>query len=147
MPESTPRYAITADQYTDASRYLQRKLTLQPEWTDHPEAADELRRVHRPDGLARWCEKWLSPQQWRQLKAALRAARHRRRQHSRYPGPDIHLRLQREAALILRDLAKHEGVSRSEFILRHHRQRWLALEDPDDDSHDSDLLTATPRCE
>ncbi len=146
MPESTPRYVITLDEYTDARRYLQRKFALQPEWIDSPEAVDELRRAQGPDALAPWCKKWLSPQQWRQLKAALRAARHRRRQHTRNPGPDIHLRLQREAALMLTALAKHEGVTRSEFILRHHRQHWLALEDPDDDSHDSDLLTATPRC-
>lgn len=147
MSESTPRYVITLDEYTDARRYLQRKLALQPEWIDDPNATEDLRQAHRPPALGRWCEKWFSPAQWWQLKAALRAARHRRRQHTRIPGPDIHLRLQREATLMLTALAKREGVTRSEFILRHHRQHWLALEDPDEESQNADLLTATTRSE
>ena len=139
---NSPRYAITPDEQRDAYRYLQRKLTLDRLWIDDPDAAVELDRQGRDAlTLSQWCQRWLSPAQWQQLKAALRAARHRRRQYHRRRGPDLHLRLEREAAWVLTDLAKQEGLTRSAFILRHHKQAWLDLEEPET------TLTTTPPCD
>ena len=140
---NSPRYAITPDEQRDAYRYLQRKLTLDRLWIDDPDAAVELDRQGRgrPHAQPVVPAMALTGTQWQQLKAALRAARHRRRQYHRRRGPDLHLRLEREAAWVLTDLAKQEGLTRSAFILRHHKQAWLDLEEPET------TLTTTPPCD
>jgi hypothetical protein len=131
MTETTARYVITSEEYSEAHRYLKRKLALNDFGFDAPDARHSLpAQWGDAAALSHWCQRWLSSAQWQQLKAAVRAARHRRRQHSARSGPDLHIRLQREAGWVLTDLARHEGLTRAEFILRHHRQAWLDLPEP-----------------
>ena len=126
------KYVITAADLRAARAYLQRKLALEPFWLEPPQAHDHFPQQSRdPVTLNQWCERWLDQRQWQQLKAAVRAARKRQRQQVGNEGPPVHVTLSRPAWSVLADLAKHDGVTLSEFILRQHYQAWLALETPE----------------
>lgn len=124
-------YAITAGDLPIAIGYLRRKLRLEPFWLQDDQAGEEF-SLHCRDAvtLNAWCQRWLDQSRWRQLKAAIRPARHRQRRQSGQ-GPNIHVSLSRTAGLVLRDLAKRDGVTLSEFIIRYHYQDWLHSDDTD----------------
>ena len=121
------KYLITPQDFYAAYDYLRRKLQLDLFWLDDSQALEQFQSLKRDAvTLNDWCERWLDRRRWAQLKAAIRAARQRqRRRHNAGQGPDIQLRLPRTAGLVLRDLAKRDGITVSEFILRHHYQEWL----------------------
>lgn len=123
------KYVITDADFQAARAYLQRKLTLERFWLEPLEAHHHFPEQSRdPVTLNQWCERWLEPRQWQQLKAAVREARKRQRQQLSQEGPQVHVTLSRQAWWVLADLAKRDGVTLSEFILRQHYQAWLALD-------------------
>ena len=77
---TTPTFAIAPDDLPTALAYVQRKLATEPFWLDNHEAEQQWQGARRDTvTLSHWCERWLTPDQRRQLQAALRAARKRRR--------------------------------------------------------------------
>ncbi len=123
-----PRFTLSTDDYLAAKAYVQRKLATQPYWLDNVEAEDQWAQAKRdPLTLQHWCERWLSDEQLRQLKAALRAARKRLRDRSGTRDPAVNVTLSRPAWLILSALARCDGLTLSDWLIRHHYDEWLKL--------------------
>lgn len=123
-----PRYTLSEDDLPAAKAYVQRKLATQPDWLDNLQAEEEWAQVKRdPLTLGHWCERWLNEAQWRQLKAALRAARKRHRDHSGTRDPAVNVTLSRPAWLILSALARQDGLTFSDWLIRRHHDEWLDL--------------------
>ncbi len=121
-----PRYTLSEGDYPAARAYVQRKLATQPYWLDNLQGEDEWAQVKRdPLTLWQWCERWLDEEQWRQLKAALRAARKRRRERSGMRDPAVNVTLSRKAWLILSELARRDKVTLSDWLIRRHHDEWL----------------------
>jgi hypothetical protein len=123
-----PRYCLSQDDLTAVRAYLQRKLATQPFWLDNLQAEGEWDQAKRdPLTLQHWCERWLDEDQWRALKAAVRAARKRRRDRTGPRTPPVNVTLSRRAWLILSELARHEGLTLSEWLIHRHYEEWLKL--------------------
>ena len=121
-----PRYTLSKDDFPAARAYLQRKLLTQSFWLDGLQAEDEWDHAKRdPVTLNQWCERWLSTDQWQALKAALRAARQRRRQRTGARDPVVHVTLSRPAWLILSSLARRDGLTLSDWLIARHHEEWL----------------------
>ena len=135
---STTRYAITAQELSQARAYLRRKLVFSPYWLDNVDAELQFERLPiELTALNDWCQRWLDNHQWQ----------HRRRQASSDAGPDVHIRLSRQAHSVITALAKRDGITLSQFIVQHHYQAWLDLEPPETVSTTPSTLTTTPRSE
>lgn len=129
MENNNTCYVITPSDLSFARTYLRRKSAMYPNWIETVDAHTSLPDSSRDAiTLSRWCQQWLNPEQWQQLKAAIRAARYRRRQHSSARDPDVHVRLTRRAWKMLSDLAQRDGVTLSDFIVRQHQEAWFDLE-------------------
>ena len=123
-----PPYTLSTDDFLAAKAYVQRKLATQPDWLDNLQAEEQWTKAKRdPPTLGHWCERWLNEPQWRQLKAALRAARKRHRDHSGSRDPAVNVTLSRRAWLILSALARHDGLTFSDWLIRRHHDEWLNL--------------------
>lgn len=121
-------FAITQDDFPTACAYVQRKLADQPFWLDNMEAEQQWRTARRdPVTLAQWCEHWLNAHQRRQLQAALRAARKRRRDRTGSRDPAVNVTLSRQAWRILSDLAQQDGLTLSAWLIARHRDEWLQM--------------------
>ncbi len=123
-----PPYTLSTDDFLAAKAYVQRKLATQPDWLDNLQAEEQWTEARRdPLTLGQWCERWLNEPQWRQLKAALRAARKRHRDRSGTRDPAVNVTLSRPAWLILSALARHDGLTLSDWLIRRHHDEWLNL--------------------
>ena len=121
-------YTLSTDDFLAAKAYVQRKLATQPDWLDNRQAEEQWTDAKRdPLTLGQWCERWLNEDQWRQLKAALRAARKRHRARSGTRDPAVNVTLSRPAWLILSALARHDGLTLSDWLIRRHHDEWLNL--------------------
>jgi macrodomain Ter protein organizer (MatP/YcbG family) len=108
--------------------YVQRKLATQPFWLTEIQAEITWKHARRdPVTLAQWLERWLDPTQRQQLNAALRAARKRRRDGTGERDPAVNVTLSRRAWKILSDLARHDGVTLSAWLIQRHEREWLQL--------------------
>lgn len=118
------RYTPRPEDWASIVAYVQRKLATEPFWlTDTVQAQDHWRQAKRDlITLQQWCEQWLSAEQWQQLKAAVRAARRRRQ---RTGDPPVNVTLSRQAWLIISNLARHDQMTLSEWLIERHYQEWL----------------------
>lgn len=122
------RYTLSTQDVRAVQAYVQRKFATQPYWLDNPQAESEWKTAKRdPVTLKHWCERWLDTDQWRTLKAAVRAARKRRRDRTGTRFPPVNVTLSRRAWSILSDLARHEGLTLSDWLIHRHRDEWLNL--------------------
>jgi len=122
------RYTLSPQDVTAVRAYLQRKLATQPYWLDNLQGEGEWDHAKRdPLTLKRWCERWLDADQWRALKAAVRAARKRRRDRTGTRNPPVNVTLSRRAWSVLSDLARHDGVTLSDWLIHRHHDEWLNL--------------------
>lgn len=122
------RYTLSRDDFLAVKAYVQRKLLTQPYWLDNLQAEGEWAQVkHDPLTLQHWCERWLNEDQWCQLKAAVRAARKRRRDRRGTRHPAVNVTLSRRAWLILSALARRDGLTFSDWLIRRHHDEWLNL--------------------
>lgn len=125
---SRPPYTLSQDDFPAARAYVQRKLAIHPLWLDNLRAEGEWKHAKRdPVTLAQWCERWLNEDQWRQLKAAVRAARKRRRDRTGTRSPAVHVTLSRPAWLLLSELARRDGLTLSDWLIHRHHDEWLNL--------------------
>ncbi len=123
-----PRYTLSEGDFLAARAYVQRKLATELYWLDSLQAEGEWVQAKRdPLTLQHWCERWLDEAQWRQLKAAVRAARKRRRDRTGTRDPAVNVTLSRRAWLILSALARHDGLTLSDWLIRRHHDEWLKL--------------------
>jgi macrodomain Ter protein organizer (MatP/YcbG family) len=121
-------FAIAKDDFPTAQAYVQRKLTTEPFWLDNLEAEQQWQSARRDTvTLGHWCQRWLTPDQRRQLKAALRAARKRRRDRTGTRDPAVNVTLSRPAWRILKDLAQQDGLTLSDWLITRHRDEWLQM--------------------
>lgn len=109
--------------------YIQRKLATEMFWlSDNHQAQAQWHTAQRdPVTIQQWCEHWLSDQQWQQLKAAVRAAR---RRAYRRDDPPVNVTLSRRAWQVVADLARDDGMTLSQWLIKQHYQRWVR-QDPD----------------
>lgn len=122
------RYTLSPQDVTAVRAYLHRKLATQPYWLDNDQAQREWPSAQRdPLTLQRWCERWLDADQRHALKAAVRAARKRRRDRTGPRNPPVNVTLSRQAWSILSDLARHEGLTLSDWLIHRHHAEWLKL--------------------
>ncbi len=140
MPQ---KYNVTKSDYIAAKKYLTRKLNEDFEWFEESpagkpgsmtDAKSEFWDTDSTESLNSWAEKWLSTDQWDQLKTAIRAARKRKRDQKDPEGGSKHISLTRKAWVILRDLAKHENMSISAFVVKRLEKEWLKLKAGEDQS-------------
>ena len=125
---TTPRYRLCKDDLPAAAAYVQRKLATQPYWLDNIEAEQQWPQAKRdPLTLLQWCTQWLEEDQFQALKAAVRAARKRRRDRTGPGQPPVNVTLSRPAWLILSALARKQDMTLSEWLIVRHRDEWLAL--------------------
>ena len=123
---TTPRYRLAEGDMSAARAYVQRKLATQPDWLDNLQAEAEWTSANRdPLTLQAWCERWLDEDHWRQLRAALRAARKRRRDRSAAADPPVNVTLSHTAWRILAGLAREDGLTFSQWLIRRHYDEWL----------------------
>ena len=121
-------YTLKEQDFFPARTYISRKLANHPYWLDNLEAENAWRQAQRDlVTLTRWCNDWLTPEQWRQMQSAIRAARKRRRDQSGSRQPNVHVTLSRPAWLILSALAKRDGVTLSQWLIQQHEKDWLIL--------------------
>ena len=124
-------FHLPEQDFRSARAYVSRKLANEPYWLDSVEAENAWRHAQRDlVTLSQWCNTWLTAEQWRTLKAAIRAARKRQRDHCGQRDPCVHVTLSRRAWLILSHLAKRDGVTLSQWIIQHHEKEWLDLPEP-----------------
>jgi len=123
-----PRYTLSVQDVTAVLTSLQRKLATQPYWLDNDPAQREWPSAQRdPLTLKRWCERWLDADPWRTLKATVRAARKRRRDRTGPRNPPVNVTRSRQAGFVLSDLARHEGLTLSDWLIHRHYAAWLKL--------------------
>lgn len=121
----------SADDVRAAVAYVERKLATQPWWLGEDHARDHQARQDWPNArrdpvtFRRWCEQWLDAEQRQQLQAAVRAARKRRRDHQGQRNPPVNVTLSREAWMILSTLARRDGLTLSQWLIRRHHSEWL----------------------
>ena len=125
------RYSITEQDYPAVLRYVQYKLRNLLEWpsddnTEQNKSINAFKHCRDPVTLNSWCEKWLSGDQWRQLKTAARASRKRSRNTRRDKPKNI--TLTNNAWRMLSALAKRDRVTLSEFIESRLEKDWLKLD-------------------
>ena len=111
-----PKYRITPEDHWFARRWVEKKLA-NPGWLGAARAfaaqQDWNQREETANALNDWCERWLTSEQWTQLKNAIRASRRRAR------GPDVvTVTLSRYAWSILEFWARRDGCTLSEVIER-----------------------------
>jgi hypothetical protein len=125
-------FRLPEQDFRSARDYVSRKLANEPYWLDNLEAENTWRHAQRDlVTLSQWCNAWLTVEQWRAMKAAIRAARKRRRDQSGQRHPPVHVTLSRRAWLILSNLARRDGVTLSQWLIQHHEKAWLQLPEPD----------------
>ncbi len=123
------RYVVTKSDMPAVVSYIERKLLLEPYWLESDGGKRSFTRVKRdPLMLQNWCDKWLSNEQWKQLKDAMRAARKRIHDRTGDRDPKVNVTLTRRAWSMVTSLAKREGVTLSEFLESRFEDEWLALE-------------------
>ncbi len=121
----------STDDFQAAQAYVERKLATELWWLGEDHSRDHAARKAWPTArrdpvtLDQWCQQWLDHDQKRQLQAALRAARKRRRDHQGRRDPPVNVTLAREAWLILSALARREGLTLSQWLIARHRDEWL----------------------
>ena len=121
------RYVITEQDYPAVLRYVQYKLRNNLSWpSDDLLERNEFKKCRDPVTLNSWCEKWLSGEQWQQLKTAARASRKRSRNTRRDKPKNI--TLTNNAWRMLSALAKRDRVTLSEFIESRLEKDWLKLD-------------------
>ena len=121
------RYVITEQDYPAVLRYVQYKLRNNLSWpSDDLLERNEFKKCRDPVTLNVWCEKWLSGDQWQQLKTAARASRKRSRNTRRDKPKNI--TLTNNAWRMLSALAKRDEVTLSEFIESRLEKDWLKLD-------------------
>ena len=124
------RYRVTEEDRPAVVAYIRRKFATEEYWLDSDSARRAFVQVQRdPGALNAWCEKWLSGEQWEQLKNAVRATRKRFADRSGERDPKVNVTLSRHAWLIVRALAKRERVTLSEFLEGRFEQEWLDMEE------------------
>jgi macrodomain Ter protein organizer (MatP/YcbG family) len=124
-----PKYRITnSTDYRIAIRYLEQKVQ-EPGWIGgnaraHGRAAAAFPEHKRGfDNLNDWCEKWMSSDNWTQLKNAIRTTR--MRSSTKASEKPVNVTLSRKAHRILTDLADYEGITMSEYIEKRLKSKWL----------------------
>jgi macrodomain Ter protein organizer (MatP/YcbG family) len=123
------RYRVTKRDRSMVASYIERKLATDAYWVESEAARREFQGLSRDEvALNGWCEKWLSGEQWGQLKDSLRAARKRVADQTGDRNPPVHVTLSRSAWMMLRDLAKRDGVTLSEFLEGRLRDEWRETE-------------------
>lgn len=115
------RYIITDSDHWFAYRWIEKKLK-NPAWLGEYrtykagrtfQLIEENGIGNRTEKLNRWCETWLTSDEWTQLKNAIRASRRRARQ------PETKtVTLSRNAWEILAYYADRDGVTLSEVVER-----------------------------
>ena len=124
------RHKITEQDLLAAWGYIQRKLKNETGWpvANNKRANKSLEESSiTATELNSWCDEWLSREQWEKLRNAIIAARKRERDKGSDQGTK-HIDLNHDAWRLLSDLAKHEGVTLSKFLVSRHRKEWLDLE-------------------
>ncbi len=110
MSTSNRRYQLQPADVEHAKHWIDRQVITTGDCTDV--ALTEYQALgKRPRPLQRWCDRYLSPTQWRRLQAAIRSKRRRRT-------AGVHVRLSPDAYQVLRARAKRDGVTLSEALLR-----------------------------
>ena len=123
-----PRYTLSQDDVKAVRAYLQRKLATQPFWLDNLQAEGEWDQAKRdPLTQALWTHTTLCHDQLSGLKAAVRAARKRRRDRTGTRNPPVNVTLSRRAWSILSELARHDGLTLSDWLIHRHHDEWLKL--------------------
>ena len=123
------RYVVTATDKAVVISYIERKLSLETYWLESDGAKRSFTRAKRDTStLQRWCEKWLSDKQWRQMKDSVRAARKRKRDRTGDREPKMNVTLSRRAWKMVTVLARREQATLSEFLENRFEREWLELE-------------------
>ncbi len=122
-----PRYTITKSDYKTARDYIARKFFQNASWP----AEDDLESIRAERSFKRttdvttlnaWCEKWLTAEQWTQLKNAVRATRKRR---AALAGEGRkHISLTHRAWLMLSNLSMRDGITISEWLEENLEDEW-----------------------
>ena len=126
------RYRVTEEDRSAVVAYIRRKFATEEYWLESDSARRAFAQIQRDPGagaINAWCEKWLSGEQWEQLKNAVRATRKRFADRSGQRDPKVNVTLSRHAWLIVRALAKRERVTLSEFLEGRFEQEWLDMEE------------------
>jgi len=111
-----PRYTIRPQDLGFAWRWVEEKLH-NPRWlgevrTYAAEKEFRMLPMHDAEAMNRWCETWLDAKEWRRLKNAIRAGRHRM-----HAGSDhVNITLSRYAVSILAFWARRKGWTYSQVI-------------------------------
>ncbi len=122
------RYVVTAGDKAAVISYIERKLSLEPNWLESDGGKRSFARAKRDTvRIQKWCDKCLSDEQWRQLKDAVRAARKRKHDRTGDRVPKVNITLSRRAWSMLRALAERDGVTLSEFIEKRFEKEWLKM--------------------
>ena len=101
------------------ANYIKKNHQAKTAWENLP--------FDEPDALNEWCEQYLSTQQWNQLKNAIRAS-HLRENRKQEPSKRIkRVDLEEQAHLILFALAKRDGITLSETVIKHMKSTWETL--------------------
>jgi macrodomain Ter protein organizer (MatP/YcbG family) len=117
--------------FRTAVAYVERKLATELWWLGEDDNRDHTARSawpmakRDPVTFTHWCQQWLERDQRRQLQAAVRAARKRRRDHCGDRDPPVNVTLSRQAWLILSTLARQEGLTLSQWLIARHEAEWL----------------------
>jgi macrodomain Ter protein organizer (MatP/YcbG family) len=121
----------STDDFRAAVAYVQRKLATELWWLGEDDRRDHVARSAWPTAnrdpvtFSQWCQQWLDRDQQRQLQAAVRAARKRRRDQQGHRDPPVNVTLSRQAWLILSTLARQEGLTLSQWLIVRHEAEWL----------------------
>jgi len=126
-----PRKKFSENEFRQALSYIDRKLKLDDNWPGKDAATNErakreferARLANDLDGLEAWCDRWLDEAGRSRLLAALRA----RKKRARPTGAKKTLSLDPKAWLYLSELAKHNRVTISEYLLRKLERDYMNL--------------------
>jgi macrodomain Ter protein organizer (MatP/YcbG family) len=108
--------------------YIERKLNNNWMWPDcdnHHNARDMFDNLKRdPLTLQQWCDQFLNPNQWQQLKNAIRS--HRRQNNSQKDDNKNYksMKLKWRAHMILSDLAIRDRLTLSDTIEKYLMPHW-----------------------
>ena len=133
-----PKYTIQEQDFSLVSDYIRKRLfDSDGAWiadkidsengATYREAEDSFKKCRDCVTLNNWCEIYLTKERWTQLKNALRAARKRERARTDKIDPVVNVSLSRKAWIILRDLAKSENQTLSDYIIQNHKEDWVKL--------------------
>jgi len=132
-------YQITATDYSAAKSYLDKKVLMdQGMWligcrgddvqakNDYPPQNARMSQAasERIDRLNQWCDRYLSPRQWTQLKNAIRSARRKNKPERLRAGATFTVKLTHDAYTYVKTLAAAHEMSISEFLETRLEQEW-----------------------